>query len=160
MVEKTTYSMKFRRRREGKTDYRKRLALVKSGMPRLVVRIRGKSAIAQVVRYNAAGDQVVVSASSADIKRYGFGGHGGNAEAAYLTGLLCGKRALKSGTKEAVLDIGLHTPVNGSNVFAALKGALDAGMQIPHDEKCFPPEERMITEKGKSALDGIMKEFD
>ena len=160
MVEKTTYSMKFRRRREGKTDYHKRLALVKSGKVRLVIRVKNKSVIAQIIKYNTSGDQVLVSATSRDIKKYGFAGHGGNAEAAYLTGLLCGKKALKSGVDGAVLDIGLHTPVNGSDVFAALKGAVDAGMDIPHDAKCFPPEERIITEKGKGALDKIVKEFD
>lgn len=157
MVEKTTYTMRFRRRREGKTDYRKRLALVKSGEARLVVRVRGKSVIVQVVGYKAPGDQVAANATSKEIKSLGFKGHGGNTEAAYLTGFLCGKKAVKAGVKKAVLDIGLHTPVNGSNVFGALKGALDAGMEIPHDEKCFPPEERMKSDKGKAALEKMNK---
>ncbi|MFC2174944.1 50S ribosomal protein L18 [archaeon] len=157
MVHKKTYSMKFRRRREGKTDYRKRLALLKSDKPRLVVRVTGKNVLAQVIKYNAKGDEILVAVSSTDVKKLGFNGHTGNSEAAFLTGMLCGARAVKAGVKEAVLDIGLHTPVNGSNVFAALKGALDAGLQIPHDEKCFPAEERIKTEKGEATREKILK---
>lgn len=158
MVEKTTYSMKFRRRREGKTDYRKRLALLKSRKPRLVVRVTGKKVIAQLIDYDATGDKIIAAATSFDVKKLGYGGHTGNAEAAYLTGMLCAKKGMKAGVKEAVLDIGLHTPVKGSNVFAALKGAVEAGLNIPHDEKCFPKEERVKSDAGKAALDKIMKE--
>ena len=158
MVEKTTYTMRFRRRREGKTDYRKRLALLKSGKPRLVVRIRGKSVIAQIVKYVPKGDEILATATSSELGKLGFKGHTGNAESAYLTGMLCGKKALKAGVKEVMFDIGLHTPVNGSNVFAALKGAVEAGMDIPHNEKCFPPEERMKTDAGKSTIEKIGKE--
>lgn len=157
MVEKTTYTMRFRRRREGKTDYRKRLAMLKSGMPRLVVRIRGKSVVAQIVNYNPKGDEIVVTATSSEIQKFGFKGHCGNVEASYLTGMLCGKKALKAGVKEVVFDIGLHTPVNGSNIFGALKGAVDAGLTIPHDEKCFPADDRVKTDAGKAAVEKIGK---
>ena len=158
MVHKTAYTMRFRRRREGKTDYKKRLALLKSGKPRLIVRVRGRSVVAQIVRFTPKGDLVAAGATSADItKLYGFTGHTGNAEASYLVGMLCGKRALKAGVKEAVLDIGLHTPVGGSNVFAALKGAVEAGMQVPHSDDCFPPAEKVKTGAGKAALEKIAK---
>jgi len=158
MVENTTYTMKFRRRREGKTDYRHRLHLLRSEKPRLVVRITGNRVLMQLISYKPAGDEVLVTANSLEVKALGYGGHTGNAEAAYLTGMLCGKRAVKAGIKEAVLDIGLHTPVNGSNVFAALKGALEAGMEIPHDEKCFPKDDRIKTDDGKAAATKILKE--
>lgn len=138
-----TYSMKLKRRREGKTDYKKRLALLKSGKPRLVVRVKSNQIIAQVVEYKPEGDVVVASATSLELKKKGWKKHTGNASSAYLTGFLCGKRALDKGIKECVLDIGLHTPVHGSNVFAALKGAVDAGLNIPHDESCFPKEDRL-----------------
>ena len=158
MVQKTTYSMKFRRRRQGKTDYRKRLALLKSEKPRLVVRITSKRVLAQVIRYNAGGDEVISNATSGDVRKMGFKGHGGNAESAYLTGMLCARRAIKAGIKEAVLDIGLHTPVNGSNVFAALKGAVEAGLEVAHDEKCFPADDRVKSDKGKGVAEKILKE--
>jgi ribosomal protein L18 len=47
---------------------------------------------------------------------------------------------------EAVLDIGLNEPVKGSKVFTALKGLLDAGMEIPHGEEIFPSDERISGE--------------
>ncbi len=143
MAHSAIYRVPFRRRREGKTDYRKRLALVKSGKPRLVVRIKNRQVIAQLIEYDPKGDKVLASATSHELKKFGWDGHPGNAPSAYLTGLLLGTRALKAGYKEAILDIGLHTPVHGSNVFAALKGALDAGMDIPHSEDALPPEERI-----------------
>ncbi len=143
MVHKTTYSMKFRRRREGKTDYRARLALLKSQKDRLVVRIKSRQVVTQIVGYNNTGDQVKVSATSLELKKYGWTGATGNAPAAYLTGMLIGYRAKGKDIGECVLDIGLHTPVRGSNVFAALKGAVDAGLDIPHSKDAFPAEDRV-----------------
>jgi hypothetical protein len=45
--------------------------------------------------------------------------------------------------KEAVLDLGLRAPTKGSLVFATLKGILDAGVAIPHDERKLPDEKRI-----------------
>ncbi len=143
MAHSAIYRVKFRRRREGKTNYRKRLALVKSGKPRLVVRVLNRQVIAQLIAFDPKGDRVLASASSHELKKFGWDGHPGNAPSAYLTGLLLGVRAKKAGYSEAILDIGLHTPVPGSNVYAALKGALDAGMDIPHSEEVLPSEERI-----------------
>jgi large subunit ribosomal protein L18 len=63
--------------------------------------------------------------------------------AAYLTGLLAGRRAKANGVSEAILDIGLYARGSGSRMFAAAKGALDAGLTIPHDEKALPKAERI-----------------
>ena len=73
----------------------------------------------------------------------GWMGNGKNTSAAYLTGYLLGKKALKEGIDEAVLDLGLKTSINGSKIYAALKGAVDAGMNIPHNESILPSEERI-----------------
>jgi len=54
--------------------------------------------------------------------------------AAYLTGLLAGTRAIENGVEEAVLDIGLNTATPGSKVFAIQEGAIDAGLEIPHND--------------------------
>lgn len=141
---KTTYRTKFRRRRENLTDYRKRLLLLKSRKPRLVVRRLNRQTVAQFVEYTKNGDRVAANATSADLKKYGWV-PSGNLPSAYLTGLLCGLRAKKAGVGEAVLDTGLHTSAN-KGVFACLKGAVDAGVSIPHDDSAFPPED-MITGK-------------
>ncbi len=138
------YRVVFRRRREGKTNYRRRRGLVLSGLPRFVVRCTLKRVIAQMVKAEIVGDKVVVAADSRELaKRYGWLGSCSNLSAAYLTGLLCGYKALGSGVKEAVFDIGLQSPTKGAKIFAALKGVLDAGVVVPHDEKVLPSENRI-----------------
>jgi large subunit ribosomal protein L18 len=144
MAKGSRYSVPYRRRREGKTDYRKRKALILSRKPRLVVRGTLKNIIVQVVAAKPHGDEVLVSAHSRELLRnYGWKAPRGNLPAAYLTGLLCGLKAKARGIKEAVLDIGLHSPTKGARVFAALKGVLDAGLNVPHGEEKLPDEKRI-----------------
>ena len=139
-----SYRVPFRRRKEGKTDYRSRRALVLSRLPRLVVRLTLNHIIVQIVKAEVAGDKVVASAHSRELaKTYGWQGNCRNVPAAYLTGLLCGFKATVYGVKKAVLDIGLHSPSRGARVFAALKGVLDAGVTVPHSENMLPDETRI-----------------
>jgi large subunit ribosomal protein L18 len=139
-----SYRVPFRRRKEGKTDYRSRRALVLSRLPRLVVRLTLNHIIVQIVKAEVAGDKVVASAHSRELaKTYGWQGNCRNVPAAYLTGLLCGFKAMVYGVKKAVLDIGLHSPSRGARVFAALKGVLDAGVTVPHSENMLPDETRI-----------------
>ncbi|AEH23866.1 50S ribosomal protein L18 [Pyrococcus yayanosii] len=138
------YRVPFRRRREGKTNYRKRLALLKSGKPRLVVRKSLNHHIAQIIVYDPKGDRTLVSAHTRELIRdFGWKGHCGNTPSAYLLGLLIGYKAKKAGIEEAILDIGLHPPVRGSSVFAVLKGAVDAGLNVPHSPEIFPDDYRI-----------------
>ena len=154
-----TYRVKFRRRREAKTDYRKRLKLLLSRKPRLVARRTLNHCIAQIVLYDEKVDRTVVSAHSRELIKLGYKGHTGNLPSAYLTGYLLGKKALAKGYTEAVLDIGLHRATKGAAVFAILKGALDAGMQIPHGEEILPSEERIRGEHIKAYAE-MLKEQD
>ena len=134
----------FRRRREGRTNYRTRLALLKSGETRLVVRRTNGNVIVQFVDWTQTGDAVKATAVAQELKKMGWEGSPKNTPAAYLTGLLAGKRAAEAGVESAVLDIGRHTPTKGSRVFAALKGVLDAGIEVPHGgEDVYPSEERL-----------------
>ncbi len=137
------YKVKFRRRREGKTNYKKRAVMVISGKNRLVVRRTNRYIIAQIIRAKPEGDVTLASATSKDLRRFGWKGGLKNLPAAYLTGFLLGKRALSRGLGDAVLDIGLHVPMAGARVFAAAKGAIDAGMEVPQSEDSFPSEERV-----------------
>ena len=125
----------FRRRRQLKTDYRKRIALLKSGKPRLVVRRYNNTIIVQLVEFNKHGDRSAFTVSSKKLRNYGWEGHGGNIPAAYLTGYLAGKMAMKKGYNEAVLDIGISRSTKSNAIFAAAKGAVDAGLSMPfsHD---------------------------
>jgi large subunit ribosomal protein L18 len=134
----------FRRRREGRTNYRTRLALLKSQETRLVVRRTNGNVIVQFVDWTQGGDAVKATAVAQELKKMGWEGSAKNTPAAYLTGLLAGKRAAEAGVESAVLDIGRHTPTKGSRVFAALKGVLDAGIEVPHGgDDIYPSEERL-----------------
>ncbi|WP_018154601.1 50S ribosomal protein L18 [Methanothermococcus thermolithotrophicus] len=143
MAHGAKYRVPFRRRREGKTDFRQRLGLLLSGKPRLVARKTLNNNIAQLISYDEKGDVVLVSAHSKELVKIGYKGHCGNIPAAYLTGLLLGKKAVKEGYEEAVLDIGLQRATKGAAIFAILKGALDAGMDIPYSEDVIADEERL-----------------
>ena len=133
----------FRRRKEGKTNYRKRLALLKSKKPRVIVRKSNKIIRIQFALYEPHGDKVVVSSLSSELKKYGWDHSFSNTPSAYLAGYIAGKRALKKGIKEGVLDIGLHTPRKGARIFAALKGVVDAGVDVPYGEEIVPSEDRL-----------------
>jgi len=111
------YRVPFRRRREGKTNYRSRRALVLSRMPRLVIRLTLKHAIVQVIEAEAIGDRVVVSAHSRELaKTYGWLSSGGNVPSAYLTGLLCGFKAMANGVEKASRISGKHIADYGSHL--------------------------------------------
>lgn len=151
MVGGPRYRVPFRRRRQGKTDYQARKALALSKRPRLVVRNTLKNVIVQVVMAKATGDEVIAYANSSELtKNYGWKGDHGDIPAAYLTGILCGYRSIEEGVKEAVFDIGLQSPSKGARIFAALKGVLDAGLAIPHNEEILPDEKRI---KGQHIVD-------
>ncbi len=144
MAKSAIYRVPFRRRREGKTNYRKRLKLLLSEKPRLVVRKSNKHIIAQIIKFDTKGDRTLVSVHSNElIKKYGWKGNTKNIPACYLVGLLIGFKALKIGIKEAVLDIGLIPATKGGRVFAVLKGAVDAGLKVPHSDEIFPDEYRI-----------------
>ncbi|NOZ81572.1 MAG: 50S ribosomal protein L18 [Candidatus Micrarchaeota archaeon] len=132
-----------RRRREKKTDYRKRLKLLKSGKIRLVVRKSLKHMRVQFIEYAENGDRVVASAFSKELEKMGWKWNCGNVPAAYLTGLLAGIRAAGK-IKEAILDTGLQVSTKGSRIYAALKGVLDSGIHIPHSPEILPSEDRIL----------------
>ncbi|RLG69666.1 MAG: 50S ribosomal protein L18, partial [Candidatus Iainarchaeum archaeon] len=72
MAKKCTYKLKFRRRREKRTDYAKRLALVKSGLPRLVIRRTNQYIISQVIKFDPKGDITLVHINSSRLKKLGW----------------------------------------------------------------------------------------
>jgi large subunit ribosomal protein L18 len=137
---------KYRRRRSGETDYRRRLKLLKSGKARAVVRVSNTRVVCQVVSWMDDGDKVELSVTGDDlVSRYGWpeANSRKNIPASYLVGYALGKSALAAGHDEAVLDIGLAASSNGNRVFAALKGMVDAGLEIPHGDSVLPVEDRL-----------------
>jgi len=97
------YQPKFKRRREGKTDYqaRKRLTVQdknKYNTPkyRIVVRFTNKNIIAQIMYSRIEGDHTVCAAYAHELPRYGIKLGLTNYAAAYATGLLLARRHLKN----------------------------------------------------------------
>lgn len=165
------YQVKYRRRREGKTDYYARKRLIcqdknKYNSPkyRFVVRFTNRDVVCQIIYSKIAGDVVMCAAYSHELPRYGISVGLTNYAAAYATGLLCARRhlanlglaskyegqtkvdgnlyiveELENGPRPfyALLDVGLARTTTGARVFAALKGACDGGLEIPHNEKRF-----------------------
>jgi len=132
-----------KRRRLGLTDYRKRLKLVKSALPRLVIRRTNRYLITQVIKSKLGGDETLITVTSKKLADYGWRAGFKNTPAAYLTGFLAGLLAKKKGIGKAVVDIGLHRAVKGSKVFAAVKGFIDAGVEVAASEGVFPDEDRI-----------------
>jgi len=165
------FQTKYRRRREGKTDYRARKRLVsqdknKYNSPRyrFVVRFTKTDVIAQIIFARINGDIVLSAAYAHELPRYGMPVGLTNYAAAYATGLLLARRVLTKlkladkykGVTEvkgedynveelsdgprpfkALLDVGLKRTTTGSKVFAALKGACDGGLNVPHSDRRF-----------------------
>jgi len=166
------FQVKYRRRREGKTDYyaRKRLitqAKNKYNSPkyRLIVRFTNTDVICQIVYAKIQGDYVLASAYAHELPRYGVKVGLNNWAATYCTGLLVARRVLtklnlaekyqgvetpngeffeieaidgEARPFKAFLDVGLKRTTTGAKVFAAMKGAVDGGIYVPHSEKRFP----------------------
>jgi large subunit ribosomal protein L18 len=144
MAKNANYRVALRRRREGKTDYQARKAMVISGKLRLVTRGSLNNANVQIIQAKPIGDFVLAAANSQELtKLFGWKAPTGNIPAAYLTGLLCGLKAKSKGVKEAILDIGLVAPTKGARIFAMLSGVVDAGVSVPHSE------EKLVKERYK-----------
>jgi large subunit ribosomal protein L5e len=187
------FQVKYRRRREGKTDYYARQRLIcqdksKYNSPkyRLVVRITNHDIIVQVIHAQIVGDVCICAAYAHELKqeRYGLPVGLTNYSAAYCTGLLCARRLLRQfgidqqfqGTAQfnekfeqgqfeqaaakdkkkstrrpfkVLLDVGLARTVTGAKVFAAMKGAIDGGLKVPHKKgkpnntKRLPPTDAL-----------------
>jgi large subunit ribosomal protein L5e len=96
------FQVKYRRRREGKTDYQARRRLVimdknKYGSTkyRLCVRFTSKDIICQVIQPKIVGDHTVCAAYAHELPKFGIEVGLTNYAAAYATGLLCARRLLK-----------------------------------------------------------------
>ena len=158
--------VQFRRKKQGKTDYKKRLRLLLSGKPRLVVRKSLKNIWMQVVEYTPGGDKITVTAHSKELKKLGWNIGCSNLPSAYLTGLLLGKKAAEKKIGGCVLDIGLYPSIKGNRIYAAVKGAIDAGLKVPCSKEVFPSDERIkgisisqFAAKAKQEKDAYKNQF-
>ena len=146
------YKVAFRRRRDGLTDYYTRRKLLRGGELRAVVRRSNKNVTIQFEEFGMEGDKVVATATSKELSKYGWTYSCASTPAAYLTGYLAGKKALKVGIEYAVLDIGMQNPKYGGVLFATVAGMCDAGLEVPHGDAVLPVQDRI---NGKHIDDGI-----
>ncbi len=158
-----TRTIPYRRKREGRTDYAKRLHLLKSKRARVVLRCTNTQLIAQLVTFSPQGDVVLVGVDSSSLRKKGWTYSHKNLPAAYLTGLLFGKTALQNGIEEGILDTGFLSPLKKGKVFAFLKGLLDSGFSVPvGGDDIFPADERLSGKHIKdyaATLDGKTAQF-
>ena len=140
------FTVPFRRKRQGRTYYRKRLKILMSNKSRFVVRGSLKNFQASIIEYSAKGDKVLFTIDSKALAKLGWKGDNGNLPSAYLIGALAGKKALESGIKDAVLDLGFNNSTKGSRLYAALAGAVDAGLKIPFNSEVLPSKDRISGE--------------
>lgn len=146
MKQNSTYTLSFRRKREGRTFHKKRIKMLLANKPRLIVRKSLKGMQVLVAEYNPRGDKVLLTINSSILNKLGWKADTGNLPSAYLTGLLAGKKAIEKGVKEVILDIGNNVPSKGSRLYAALAGATDSGLKIPFDKEILPSKERISGE--------------
>jgi len=138
-----------KRRREYKTNYKKRLSLLKGDYLRFIVRKTNRYIILQIIESKGALDKILYSANTKELLKYGWPknkeGSLKSITAAYFGGFLLGKKS-KGLKLKVILDSGLIPNTKGSKVYAAVKGLSDSGVEIKYDKKVLPSEERI---KGK-----------
>ncbi|MFA5173789.1 MAG: 50S ribosomal protein L18 [Candidatus Pacearchaeota archaeon] len=139
-----------KRRLQNKTNYKKRLILLKGEHPRLVARKTNRYIILQIVTSDDAHDIIESAVTTKDLLKHGWPedkkGSLKSIPAAYLGGYLLGK---KSKIKERIiLDSGLIPNTKGSKIYAAVKGISDAGIDISYGD-VIPDEKRIQGENTK-----------
>jgi large subunit ribosomal protein L18 len=136
------YIATLKRIRNGRTNYRKRSALLLSRRRFITITISDENVRAQIGYPMAQGDVTITSSHSRELTKFGWNGSLNSLPACYLTGLLLGKKSLQKNTDEAVLYTGKN-PFT-SRVAACLKGIIDSGMKVPASDSSFPPEDRLL----------------
>jgi len=135
------YSKILTRIRSEKTNYRKRKTMLMGKRDFISVNITNENAQVQILKPVISGDKVLASAHSRFLIKDGWKGSRKNIPAAYLTGYLAGKKALSNGVSNAILYSG--TRKYTQRMAAALKGVIDAGVEVPADSETFPSEDRI-----------------
>ena len=158
------YTKILRRIREEKTNYKKRKIMLMGKRDFVTVQISNENTQVQIHKPEMAGDKIIASAHSRYLISKGWKGSRKNIPAAYLTGYLAGKKAVGKGAKNALLYSG--TRKYTQRMAAALKGVIDAGLEVAANSETFPPEKRINGEhlsvkndvnQFKSTIDGEVK---
>ena len=135
------------RRRKNKTDYAKRIKFLKSEKPRIVFRKTTRYFIAQYVLSEEAKDKVVFGINSKQLLKFGWPKESSNSlktiSAAYLLGLLMGKKVFEKKLEKPIIDFGMLRVLHKTKLYGFLKGLKDSGVEIECEENLFPEEKRI-----------------
>ena len=149
--------LRFKRRRNAETDYHRRSRMLRGGVPRAVVRVSNTQVTCQLVAYEPDGDRVLESVTGKSLvtsHKWPADASRKSVPACYLSGYAMAKSALSNGHTEAVLGIGLAASSSGNRTYAALRGMVEAGLEIPHSEDVLPSDDRI---NGEHIGEGIPK---
>jgi large subunit ribosomal protein L18 len=152
-----------RRRKENKTDYFKRLKLLKSGKPRIIFRKTNRYIIGQYITSEEAKDKIIMGITSKELIKYGWPskllGSLKSIPASYLTGYLIGKKIKKIKLENPILDSGMINMVDKSKIYSFIKGLIDSGIDLKCPEKLFPEEDVIVGNKLKNNFSEYFKKI-
>lgn len=135
------YINTLKRIREGKTNYKKRKALLIGKHTFAAVRLSNENVQVQITKPKREGDHVLISVHSRELLKYGWKSSLNSLPACYLTGFLIGFKALSKDINDCILYLGKRS--FSSRIAGVVKGMVDAGLNIPIDEDVIPPMERI-----------------
>lgn len=145
-----------RRRKENRTDYLKRLKLLKGVKPRVVFRRTNKFIISEYVISHEAQDKTIFGFDSRRLNQYGWPkdaqGSLKSTTAAYFTGYLMGKSIIKQKLENPIVDTGMNRTIHKNKIYAFIKGLIDSGMKIECKKEFFPEENRIKGEHLKNKI--------
>lgn len=150
-----------KRRKNNKTDYSRRMNLLKGGFPRVVFRKTNRYIIAQYITSKEAQDKVIFGVTSKVLLEYGWPkelqGSLKSTPAAYLTGFLFGKMVIEKKLETPILDIGMLRNPHKGKIFGFLQGLKDSGVDIKSEEEYYPGEDRIKGKHLKKDFSGIFE---
>ena len=150
-----------RRRKERRTDYGKRIELLKSGKPRIVFRRSNRHISVQYVISNESQDRIVFGLTSRELLKHGWPKETkslNSISASYLTGFLSGMRIPTEKHGQPISDFGMARVLHGTRIYAFLKGLIDAGVSVKCDEEFFPGEDRIRGKHMKNDFSGTFNQ--
>ena len=146
-----------RRRKENKTNYLKRMNLLKSEKPRLIFRRTNKYFVMQYIYSESARDKIVFGFTSKELLKYGWPktseGSLKSIPASYLSGFLIGKNILSKKLKTPIVDLGMTRTLYKTRVYSFLKGLIDSGLKINCKNETFPDEKTICGQDLKNKID-------
>jgi large subunit ribosomal protein L18 len=155
-----------RRRKENKTDYLKRLKLLKGEKPRIVFRKTNRFIISEYITSKEAQDRVVFGFDSRKLNEYGWPkdaqGSLKSTTASYLIGYLTGKSIIKQKLDTPILDAGMNQAIHKNKIYSFIKGLIDSGIKINCEKEFFPEDSRIKGQhlKNKIPFEEIKSKID